>query len=90
MSETVGQMPPVVVEFNAVFDDRDGPGMWTVRSDSAGITTEAATKEAVMRRLAAIVPDVLESRAGRVPANVHIRVIWQELRTVDRTEPAIA
>ena len=90
MSETVGQMPPVVVEFNAVFDDGDGLGMWTARSDSAGITTEAVTKEAMMRRLAAIVPDVLESRTGLVPENVHIRVNWQELRTVDRTELAIA
>ena len=90
MSKTIGRIQPVFVEFNAVFDDGDGLSMWTARSDAAGITTEAETKEAVMRRLAAIVPDVLESRTGRVPENVHIRVNWQELRTVDRTELAIA
>ena len=90
MREPASSSPAVVVEFNAIFDDEDGLGMWTARSDAAGITTEAKTKDDVMRRLSVIVPDVLESRMGRVPENVHIRVNWQELRTVDRTELAIA
>ena len=90
MSASLSVQPAVVVEFNAIFDDEDGIGMWIARSDKDGITAEAESKDKLMQRLSVKVPDVLESRTGRVPSNVHIKVNWQELRTVDSTELAIA
>ena len=90
MNVSAAHMPGFAVEFNAIYNDEDGIGMWTARSDAQGITTEAKTRDELMQRLSVLVPDVLESRTGRAPENLHIFVNWQELRVVGRTELAIA
>ena len=88
MNASASPTSGLVVEFNALFDDEDGIGLWTARSEAEGMTTEAATKAELLQRLSVIVPDVMESRTGRAPENLHIFVNWQELRIVERTESA--
>ena len=89
MTASAASPPGLIVEFNAIYNDEDGIGMWTARSDAQAITTEAKTKVELMQRLSVLVPDVLESRTGRAPENLHIFVNWQELRVVGRTELAV-
>jgi hypothetical protein len=55
-----------------------------------GVTTEAASREALIERLRTIVPDVLESRLGHAPRDVSIIINWQELRTVEQIELMVA
>ena len=76
-----------IVHFLAFRDD--DAGVWVASSKSDRITTEAPTKEQMIERLRAIVPDVLESR-GIAPHDVKIIIEWQELRTVDQTTLAVA
>jgi hypothetical protein len=76
------------ISFDA-FHDNDA-GMWVATSAEGRMTTEAPTHDALVERLKVIVPDVLESRLGRVPHDVSITINWQELCTFDRTEFMVA
>jgi hypothetical protein len=49
-------------------------------------TTEAPARDALVERLKAIVPAVLESRLGYAPGDVAITINWQELRTLQQME----
>jgi hypothetical protein len=71
------------------FHDEDA-GVWVATSEEGRITTEAATRDALVERVKVIVPDVLESRFGHVPHHVSITIKWQELRTFDQTEVMVA
>ena len=53
------------------------------------MTTEAATRDELLSRLSALVPDVLSSRGGRT-GPLTIVVEWQELRIIDQTTLAVA
>jgi hypothetical protein len=77
---------------NLTFDAlHDGDaGVWVATSAEGRITTEAPTRDALIERLKVIVPDVLESRLGRVPHDVSITINWRELRTFDQTEVMVA
>ena len=77
---------PRTVRFRAVRGD--DAGVWTATSDDR-ITTEAAPRDGLMARLGEIVPDILESRGGRV-GPLTLIVEWQGLRTVDETTLAVA
>ena len=67
---------------------RDDAGVWTATSGDR-ITTEAATREALLARLGEIVPDILESRGARIGL-LSLIVEWQDLRTVAETTLAVA
>jgi hypothetical protein len=64
--------------------------VWVATSAEGRITTEAPSRDALVERLKAIVPDVLESRLGHAPGDVAITINWQELRTLEQTELMVA
>ena len=61
--------------FFDAFHDNDA-GVWIATSAEGRITTGAPTRDALVERLKVIVPDVLESRLGRVPHDVSITINW--------------
>ena len=71
------------------FHDADA-GVWIATSVEGRITTEAASRDALIERLKMIVPDVLESRLGHTPRDVSLLINWQELRTFAQTELMVA
>lgn len=81
-------MPASTISFDAFFDA--DAGVWIATSETARMTTEAPTKDALKDRLRVIVPDVLESRTGIAPHNISITINWQELRTVATDELMVA
>ncbi len=76
------------IEFNAFFDE--DANVWCASSKAAHIHTSAETKEALMHRLAVIVPDVLENRHDSPQRDVKIIVHWQAMQTTETTELAVA
>ena len=82
----VPALPPRLVRFAALRDEE--AAVWSATSDEH-ISTEAPSREELLDRLKVIVPDVLESREGRI-GPLTIVVDWQEVRTVDRSTLAIA
>jgi hypothetical protein len=78
---------PTVLAFDALFDPE--AEVWVATSRDR-ITTEAPTRDELLARLKAVVPDVLEARLGRPPHDVKITVNWQELRTVGQSELMVA
>jgi hypothetical protein len=78
---------PIALTFDAFFDA--DAGVW-VASSLDRITTEASSREALIERLKAIVPDILEERLGRPPHDVKITVNWREMQTIGQTELMVA
>ena len=78
----------LTLSFDAIYDA--DAGVWVATSTEGRITTEAPSREALVERLKAIVPDVLESRLGHPPRGVSIVINWQELRTFEQTELMVA
>ena len=74
------------VTFNAAFDG--DVGVWVATSDQR-ITVEGETRDALMQKLAEVVPDVLGRRCAP-PGPIEIIVNWQALRTLDTTILAVA
>ncbi len=78
--------PDFVLRFSAFRDDE--AGVWVAISDSK-ITTEAETKEGLLKRLAEIVPDVLKSRTGGASFRSKIVVKWEGNSASDASETTL-
>ena len=64
--------------FEASYDDE--AQVWVAHSDHARMTTEAPSRDELLRRLASIVPDVISERSGWVPDGLKLIVNWREMR----------